>query len=135
MRKQTYILTNILCILCTHSYLTQANNKYLPAITVKLGSVISFSASDPPDPFGTTTFDGLRVNPTTVSPSFNAWYTHSWAVKPLAPKTAIVASKEVLLPLIAVVERGATKALVVPRMAAEANSRALNFMVVVGEDC
>ena len=44
-----------------------------------------------------------------------------------------MASKEVLLPLIAVVERGATKAFVVPRMAVEANSRVLNFMVVVVE--
>ncbi len=30
------------------------------------------------------------VRPTTLSPSFNAWYTHSAAVKPDAPKTAIV---------------------------------------------
>mmetsp|Transcript_28599 Transcript_28599/g.57800 ORF Transcript_28599/g.57800 Transcript_28599/m.57800 type:complete len:211 (-) Transcript_28599:111-743(-) len=61
-----------------------------PPMTVRFGSLSGLSASGPPDPFGITSFEGFLVRPITLSPSFNAWYTHSAAVKPDAPKTAIV---------------------------------------------
>ena len=64
---------------CVH-YLPLATSAGLvtsPAINVKLGLVVKLvmgpSAYFPPLPFGTTHLLGLRVKPTTVSPSRNAW--------------------------------------------------------------
>lgn len=43
-----------------------------PPIRVRLGSESGLSASAPPDPLGMTSLDGLRVRPTTLSPSLRA---------------------------------------------------------------
>ena len=69
------IYTNHLCIYLPLA--TSAGFVTSPAINVKFGLVVKLvmgpSAYFPPLPFGTTHLLGLRVKPTTVSPSRNAW--------------------------------------------------------------
>mmetsp|Transcript_19555 Transcript_19555/g.40529 ORF Transcript_19555/g.40529 Transcript_19555/m.40529 type:complete len:235 (-) Transcript_19555:1620-2324(-) len=79
----------------SNTFLTSPALVTLPPIIVRFGSDSGEPAEDPPLPLGTTRFEGLRVRPTTESPFFSAWYTHSDAVKPDAPKTAIFASSDV----------------------------------------
>merc|ERR1719491_2107945 len=74
----------------SNTFATSAAFVTSPPITVRLSSVNAFPALLPPDPSGIFRFDGLRVRPITLFPSFRAWYTHSDAVNPEAPNTAMV---------------------------------------------
>mmetsp|Transcript_151258 Transcript_151258/g.466533 ORF Transcript_151258/g.466533 Transcript_151258/m.466533 type:complete len:217 (-) Transcript_151258:123-773(-) len=79
---RTPVVSDVMTLATSSAFVTS------PCMTVNFGSDKGPSASPPPDPFGTKSFDGSLARATTLSPLCNAWYTASRPVRPVAPKTA-----------------------------------------------
>mmetsp|Transcript_11693 Transcript_11693/g.29970 ORF Transcript_11693/g.29970 Transcript_11693/m.29970 type:complete len:245 (-) Transcript_11693:120-854(-) len=80
----------------TSSVITLSTSAWLvtePWTTVSLSDSNLVPALEPPEPGGSTSFDGVRTNVTTSSPASRAWKIHSLPVPPLPPMTAIFAAQ------------------------------------------